>query len=225
MRAAAELPPGHGAACETDGVETYPERDMKIALCLQSSMVAKQTAVREMGIGEDLTFTLFGWDAEKMAVISTMAKQFMAEDPDDRLQRVAIAATIQRKGWGCDAFSFVAEAYCSLDAGKTAGKPLSKAFTEPDSPVYECLTVTHVDEEGITVATQPYRIHVGKRVEWLRPLVNEQASGLRDAKYPALLWQVLRMDIEKAPYESDTFYQVLAEGLESDGFFTQWTFD
>ena len=206
-------------------METYPDRDMKIALCLQSSMVAKQTAVKEMGIGEDLTFTLFGWQGENMSVISTMAKQFMAEDPEDRLQRVAVAATIQRKGWGCDSFSFVAEAYCSLDAARTTGKALSKAFTEPNSPVYECITVTHVDSEGITIATQPYRILVGKRVEWLQPLVNEKASGLRDAKYPAVLWQILKMEIEKSPYESETFFQVLADGLAEDGFFTQWTFD
>lgn len=206
-------------------MDVYPEREKKIALCLESSMVAKQTAVSEMGIGEDLTFTLFGWDGPRMAVISTMDKAFMTDEPDKRLERVAIAATVLRKGWGCDAFSFVAEAFCSLDASVTNGRPLPEVFVEPDSPVYECITVTHVDPGSVTIAAQPYQVKLGRRVEWLTPLVNDRAGGLRDAKYPALLLQVLKMDIERSPYDSDSFYSILANGLVEDGFYTQWVFE
>lgn len=205
-------------------MEFYPSAEGKIALCLQSSMIAKEVAVQEMGIGEDLTFSLFGWVGDEMKVIATLSQQLMAEDPEKRFERVAVAATVLRKGWGCDALSFLAEAFCSMDAKQTAGKDLRTLFTKKGSPVHECLTVTHVDKHGVTLVTQPYRIGLGRKVEWLDTLMNEDAKGLRDAKYPAVLSAILGMDTDPFRDTSPEFYEALAEGMAIDGFHLQWTF-
>ena len=206
-------------------MESYPSAEGKIALCLQSSMIAKEYAVSEMGIGEDLTFSLFGWVGEDMKVIATLSQELMTEDPEKRLERVAVAATVLRKGWRCDSFCFLAEAFCSVDATQTAGKDLRSLFTKKNSPVYECLTVTHVDNHSVMLVTQPYKIGLGRKVEWLDTLVNDDAKGLRDAKYPAVLSAILQMEAESYPNPTEEFYEALAEGMAVDGFHLQWTFD
>jgi hypothetical protein len=206
-------------------VELYPTKEMKIALCLQSGMIAKQTAVSELGIGEELTFSLVGWVADRMVAIASLAQEFMDEDPEKRLMRVAMAATIMRKGWGCDSLSFMAEAFCSMDYERTKGRDLRALFAQPGTPVMECLTVTHVDRSGVTMATQPYKIALGRKVEWLMPVMNSDPASLRNAKYPQVLSAILHMSIEKVPYDSEIFYQALADGLAEDGFHIQWTFE
>lgn len=206
-------------------MDPYPDMEGKIALCLKSSMIAKEMAVSEMGVGEDLTFSLFGWQRENMKAIATLSQELMAEEPEKRLERVAVAATVLRKGWGCDSLSFVAEAFCSTDAEVTRGKDLRAMFTKAGSPVYECLTVTHVDRNSVMLVTQPYRVGLGRKVEWLDTLVNDDAKGLRDAKYPAILGAILHMDAEPFAGASDAFYEALAEGMAEDGFHVQWTFE
>lgn len=207
-------------------MEAYDSVESKMALCLQSSMIAKESAVSELGVGEDLTFSLFGWVGADMKVIATLSQELMTEPPEKRLERLAVAATVLRKGWGCDSLSFVAEAYCSTDAIATAGKDLRLLFTKANSPVFECLTVTHVDLRGVMLVTQPYRVGLGRKVEWLDTLVNLDAKGLRDAKYPAVLSAILQMETDgyHSP-DQDLFYEALAEGMALDGFHIQWTFD
>lgn len=197
-----------------------------MSLCLQSSMVAKEAAVQELGVGEDLTFSLFGWAGAEMRVIATLGRELMSEEPERRLELVAVAATVLRKGWQCDSFSFVAEAFCSVDAEATKGKDLRAMFTKRNSPVFECLTVTHVERNEIMLVTQPYEILLGRKVSWLQTLVNEDARGLRDAKYPSILAKILEMETDG--YESpdmEAFYEALAEGMAEDGFHLQWKFD
>lgn len=208
------------------GVDSYPNMEGKIALCLESSMIAKEYAVSEMGVGEDLTFSIFGWAGENLRVIASLSQDMMGEDPEKRLERVAVCATVLRKGWGCDALSFVAEAFCSTDADATKGKDLRKMFIKPDSPVFECLTVTHVEPETVMLVSQPYKVLLGRKVEWLPTLVNSDAKGLRDAKYPAVLNAVLQLESNGyASPDDEPFFEALAEGMAEDGFSVQWTFD
>ncbi len=207
-------------------MDAYPEVEGKIAICLQSSIVAKEMAVSELGVGEDLTFSLFGWLGQDMKVISTLSKEVMAEEPEKRLEKTALAATVMRKGWKCDSITFVAEAFCSLDQKATMGRDLRAMFAKPNSPVYECLTVTHVERGSVMLVTQPYKVGLGRKVEWMNTLVNLDAKGLRDAKYPAVFEEILKME---APDYDDVdiqaFHDALAEGMAKDGFYFQWTFD
>lgn len=222
----AQLPVKSPAEWQTKAVDAYPDVEGKIAICLQSSMVAKEMAVSELGVGEDLTFSLFGWLGQDMRVISTLSRELMAEEPEKRLEKTALAATVMRKGWQCDSITFVAEAFCSLDHEATRGKDLRALFARPNSPVHECLTVTHVEEDSVMLVTQPYRVGLGRKVEWMNPLLNLDAKGLRDARYPAIFEEILKMD---APdYENidiQEFHEALAEGMAKDGFYFQWTFD
>lgn len=203
----------------------YSEMEVKIALCLQSGMMAKETAVKEYGVGEDLTFSLFAWKDDAICAIATMGYEYMREDPAKRLERISIAATILRKGWHVDEFTFLAEAFCSMDAARTKGKNLREAFLEPDSPVQECLTLTHITHDSAVLLTQPYSVGLGRKVEWHPLLRNLDTHGLRDSQYPFVLMKVLELEVEPIPENKTTFHRVLADGLESDGFAVQWTFE
>lgn len=211
--------------CKARGVERYPEPDSKLALAIKSTMVAKEEAVREHGLGEDLTFALWGWSGDQLRAIGALSQEKMLEPHQERANRIAMGATVFRQGWGVDAFIFVAEGFVSLDATKTAGRPLREVFIEPGSPVSECLTFTYVDAAGYDIVTQPYQVGLGRQVTWFPLLRSDNTTLFRDSLYPKILQLALRLNYEPAPVDEFTYYSILESGLSGDGFSVQWDFD
>ena len=206
-------------------MEKYPERDSKIALAIKSTMVAKEEVVREYGLGEDLTFALWGWAGDELRAIGALDQQRMIEPPEERVNRVALGATVFRQGWGVDSFIFVAEGFVSLDATKTAGRPLREVFAEPGSPVSECLTFTYVEADDYEIVTQPYTVGLGRELVWYPLLRSDETTRFRDSIYPKVLQLALRLEHHPAPADLFTYYSVLESGLSSDGFSVQWDFN
>lgn len=204
----------------------YPTRDYKLALCLESGKTAKVTGIKEYGVGEDLTFSLFGWRGDRLAVIATMAPAFMNDTKPRRVKRVAQAAAILRRGWGIDEFVFMAEGFVSVDSERSAGRDLREVFIEEDSPVSECLTLTFITPIDYEVVTAPYHIGLGRVVEWGSLMRTRDSSSLRDAVYPAVIQKALEIPKEIEPHtHKNTYFRTLAAGLEKEGFGTQWDFD
>lgn len=207
-------------------MEEYDTRDYKLALCLESGRAAKVAGVQEWGLGEDLTFTLFGWVGNRLGVISTLASNLMAEPQPRRIERVANAARILRLGWGVDEFVFMAEGFVSSDSEKSVGKDLRALFTEKDSPVEECLTLSFITATDWEVVTAPYRLGLGRKVEWLPLMRTRDSQTLRDSVYPRVIQASLTlMKVRPPEHHPDIFYETLAAGLEDEGFGTQWEFD
>lgn len=206
-------------------MDTYPGRERKLALCLKSAMVAKEAAVAEFGIGEDLTFTLYGWADDQLKLVSSLFPQHMAESRAARISRLSIAATVFRQAWGIDEFVFMAEGFVSTDAPATAGRDLRAAFIEKDSPVKECITFTFVTQDEFEIVTLPYSTSIGRKVTWHNTLRTNSETQLRDSIYPKILQLALRLDKAPIPEDSATYFSVLGSGLRADGFSTHWEFE
>lgn len=205
-------------------MDKYRERDDKLALAVSSTMAAKEAAVDQFGLGEELSFTLFGWADDNLAIVANLSQEFMLEPPNVRVERVKIAAEMMRKGWGIDEITFLAEAFCSTDLERTQGRDLREVFLEKDSPVYECVTLTHVSSDGVEIVSVPYALRLGGFVEWFDPIRNRHANGLRDSAYPKVLSDALKVKLPVHPDDMDVYHSILAGGLMAKGFTCQYNF-
>jgi hypothetical protein len=203
-------------------VDRQESRTEKIALCAKSCAIAKMEAVKDFGIGEDLTFTLFGWKDSEMIVIAQLHPQHMSIDPELRLKKVHFCASILRRAWGVDEITFMAEGYCSREPELSRGKSLAMLFADSETSVSECLTFTHVDSEGAALVVVPYRQNVGRRVEWGEAELHNTEMSLRDSAYPKAIFECLSIEPETVDVEADVFYDTIAEGLSEQGFGVQY---
>lgn len=206
-------------------MESYPTSNDKIALAVSSSMAAKEIAVKQYGIGEELSFTIFGWRDDRLAIVANLAQKFMREEQDVRLNRCHRAAQVIRRGWAVDAFTFLAEAFCSTDSTRSVGQDLRQLFIDRDPNVFECLTFTHVTSDNIDLVSVPYSLQLGATVEWHEPIRNVNASGLRDSAYPKIFSAALDAKVPAHPDNMDAYQEILAGGLLSNGFACQYDFD
>lgn len=195
-------------------MDSYLSDFKKMVLVVESLKEYKQTLVDEEGIGEDLTFNLFGWRADKMVVVAQLAPALM-EDKITRLRRIIAAATVFRTGFACDSLSFGAEGFCVVGDGEAVdGIPLRDQFaTNPD--VLECITVLQVGKD-VDMTAVPYRYDVGRKVVFGNPARNPEPE-----KFGVIAGSF--MDIVKMPVTSENigqpyFIEQLVVGLESFGF-------
>lgn len=192
----------------------------KVALAVESIKVAKQMAVTEEGVGEDINITIFCWrDALLLSVIQL--KNTFGLERQDRVHRITQGCSLMRRGWGVDSFTMIAEGYCSLSPSSTKDEDLYKLFVQPDSPVKECIAVTHVDEESYLFVSVPYTVTVGRKVEFDNPLWYRGNDALRDIAYPATMRAVLRtppVNLEDDRVNKEVFFATLADGMTAFGF-------
>jgi hypothetical protein len=178
--------------------DIYTDEFGKISLALTSAQIAKKDFVKEFGVGEDLAFNFIGWKDGRIAIILQLNKDFMKESPALRLGRCMDMCRIVKGFWDVDAISMVAEGYCSEDPGRTKGLDLQKAFIDPTHSVFECITVTHVEEDfdqelGVTLVSVPYSYNAGNIVEFdtVRVYPQGAVNVLRDKSYPAMLYKTI----------------------------------
>lgn len=181
-------------------------------------MVAKDSLVEQEGIGEDLPFTLFGWQDSELVIVAQLDSGLMKVDPDDRLLRVSFCSSMLRMGWGVDSITFMAEAYCSTNPEKTKDQQLDFLFANGHEHVSECLTFTHIDENGPSLVLLPYKIALGRKIEWDAPIRQSEAKGLRDAAYPAAIAESLALTVHERPPDLEKYFSFLVDGLMSKGF-------
>lgn len=195
-------------------VDAYLTDFEKMVLVVESLKEYKRTVVEEFGIGEDLTFNLFGWRGDGMAIVGQLSPSHMA-DKVGRLRRLISAAIIFRTGFACDALTFGAEGFCVVGDGEAVdGIPLNEQYpTNPD--VMECITVLQVGSE-VDMAAVPYRYELGRKVVFGNVARNPDpdkfgivTTSLRD---------IIQLPIETTMIGKKYFVQRLVDGLESDGF-------
>lgn len=196
----------------------------KVIFVCDAASVAKELVVKDAGIGEDLTFGLYGWKNNYLTVLLQMKPEHMWTDGQERFKKLTNAACILRQGWGIDEFTLVAEGYCSTDPEATRDVPLQQAFVTMDA-VRECLTFTHVNEYETSIVTRPYKFGWPRKVEFQDDMYFPGQSILRrkDGGIPAMLLRVIeRIEPEEQPVDVEEFYKVLGEGLYEQGFLAQW---
>lgn len=206
-------------------MEIYPSILDKMALAVESAKMAKAFTVQMEGFGEDLNFNLFGWNSDELRVVAQLKTEFM-QDREDRLERIIRAACIIRQGWLADAFTFIAEGYCSTDSNVTDGRNMAEVFCEMDSPVRECLSFTHIEDDGGLFVAVPYSYVPPRKVAFEDALRYRGKTAFRDTRYPDALARALSLEIEAGAedidLDEDTFHELLAVGLEDIGFMVQY---
>jgi hypothetical protein len=199
-------------------MEQYETTLDKVALAVESAKVAKSDAVKKHGIGEDININLFGWRDSELVVIAQMLDSGLI-DKDERFTKMVNALCIVRQGWQVDAFTMIAEAFCSLLPSDTKGKDLAEVFAEPNSPVSECLSFTHISVKDALFVTVPYTVTPPRTVVYKSPLKYAGYDNvLRDKKYPAAMGKALDLELSDAVDDGDTFHRILADGLAEEGF-------
>jgi len=192
----------------------------KLALAVEATKVAKQHTVDEAGIGEDININLFSWKDDKLvSIMQLMGTHKMLRD--ERLHKLTSAACIKRQGWGVDGFTFIAEGYCSLKPSQTKDKDLAKLFANKDSPVSECLSFTHLGGEVPMFISVPYKITLGRNVEFGNALCYSAIDVMRDLNYAATLNAALKLDHDTKASEGidkEVYYGTLADAIHDMGF-------
>lgn len=211
-------------------MEEYVTDFAKMALALTSTQLAKETAVKEHGIGEEINVHFMGWNEEDLVVIAQMNDAVAKTGPDERFERSKILCELLRKNWGVESLTMVSEGYCSLDSSKTENCNLATAFASSSLPVFECITVTHVtiDIYGtaspVSMVAAPYVVKIGRNVEWLEVLAYPEVTSknLKQYKYPLMLTRAIMENPAEDSYP-ETMNQARASAEEL-GFILQELF-
>lgn len=198
-----------------------------MALAATSAQLAKSMCVTEFGVGEDLTFNFMGWVDSELSIICQLKREFMNLDHSDRLTKCGALCIALRRYWGVTDITMIAEGYCSLDAEKTQGLDLAKAYIDKAMGIEECLTVTHAHEDsssrvGVDLVAVPYVYEVGRNIKWLEMLTypNNAEKILRNSSFPKMLVKALKEEIvmDQLPDEA---YEELRATITTNGFYIQ----
>lgn len=196
----------------------------KVAFVLEAASTAKEMIVKDAGIGEDLTFGLYGWKGNYLTVLLQMLPEHMWTEKHERFRKLTNAACILRQGWGIDEFTLVAEGYCSTDPEATRNLSLQESFVSMDI-VRECLTFTHVNENETAIVTRPYNVTWPRKVVFHDDMYFPGQSIIKrkDGIIPSMLLRVIEVfEPEGVPEEEDEYFAALGEGLREHGFLAQW---
>lgn len=196
----------------------YPESLDKVALAVESAKIAKSMIVQQEGIGEDISFNLMVWRDSQLVAVAQLSQSLMG-DPEERYGLVVQAACVLRQGWGATAFTMVAEGYCSTNLEESKGKDMAQLFASPTTDfVKECLSFTHVQEDGILFVVVPYRCLPPRKVQYHTPMAHNGAGVVREARYPMSLHRALELPYEIEGVDEDDLRSELANGLTELGF-------
>ena len=152
-------------------MDRYQDIYAKLALAITSTQLAKQNAVEEFGIGEDLPFMFFGWREDILSVIMAFSHADMQVSVEERLPKVGFACSVMRSVYWVDSITFVAEGFMSKAPWELKGRALTEAFIAKDAKVAECITSSHIsiDRNGaseVMLMSTPYDTLLGKHVVW-----------------------------------------------------------
>lgn len=199
--------------------DTYPTSMDKIALVAAATRVAKDVAVTEEGIGEDVPFSLMVWRDDALTAICQLDIGLGDEHPGERLIRTVEAAALCRRGFDATAFTFVTEGYCATDPALIdADVPLAVQFVG-NRDVLECLTVTHIEAGDIYLSAFPYSYALGRKVVWGEPLHYEPTFAGTN-QFLVSMVEVLMKDVAEG-----LAWEQTAEEVSQWGFHIQWGLD
>ncbi len=176
-------------------MEQYVDDVGKMALALTSAQLAKDVAVSEHGIGEDIATHFLGWSPKYLMLIAQMKQSVTNMSQEIKFNKCKELCELMRKYWGIASLTMVAEGYCSFDVAQTKNTSLAAAFVDKEKSVSECITVSHasIDESDsvtpVSMVAAPYTVSIGKRVDWQEMLFYPEKADkyIKQAKYPKMM--------------------------------------
>lgn len=199
----------------------------KMALALTSAQLAKDEAIKEHGVGEELAVHFLAWGDDALIAICQMTADTSALSQMERFEKCAQICSILRRFYWATAITMVSEGYCSMDASSTKGMDLASAFVDSKYPVFECVTVNHtsIDEEGmvspVSMVAAPFTLRINREVAWMDTLVYPDRADtyVKQSKYPAMLRKALmEMPMNEVSVEMG---DKVHEQIEAIGFIIQ----
>lgn len=188
--------------------DSYPDVYAKLALAITSTQLAKQNAVEEFGIGEDLPFMFMGWRGDRLSVIMVFGRADMKEPVIKRVPKVGMVSDVLRSVYWVDSITFIAEGFMSKAPWQLKGKELTEAFVAKDAKVSECITSSHVSmnrhgQPQVMLMSTPYNTMLGKHVVWGDQSAFSQGFGsvFRDAPVLQVVMSGLQEDCERMDQE------------------------
>lgn len=164
-RAAASDSGLRGRLVASQGMSPHPI-DMTYGV-LDAAKQTKSESVRSMGVGTDVLPCVFCFD--DTGVVESYA--ILIENDSSRTLNIALleAVAVMRRSWGCHAVVWAHESYTAPPSDDT--RTLVERFpTDPE--VEECITLLCVTIDGdAAYVVQPYKVGVGRRIEWAEPRV------------------------------------------------------
>jgi hypothetical protein len=208
-------------------VDDYIDDFGKCALALTSAQLAKSTAVKEHGVGEDIATHFIGWVGPSLMIIAQMKSEISKDPHPRRFNKCKKLCSMMRKYWGVTGITMVAEGYCSFSSEKTKNIELADAFLDPTMPVKECITITHVSmtDDGdilpVAMLAAPYTVGIGKTVDWDEILIYPEngESYTRHSAYPVMLRKTMDERFD-ASIPMSEYNEIRAE-ISKQGFLLQ----
>ena len=206
----------------------YPDSVAKVSLAVAVGKSAKEHLLSEFGIGEQLSINVMGWRGDYLKVVAQLDEAWGdSTDEEEKVWRIGTAAAVMRKGWGCDAFSILAEGWMSSDPEFSKGKDLAEAYLEDKKGrVTECVSVVHVEDggDGLHICGLPFTAKSRKSLIWGTLLHSEGPETLRNNEYVEVLTGALLDDTTDWD-DPDAAHLALSMGLSDEaGVFLNWRF-
>lgn len=200
----------------------YSDALDKIGLALAVGQTAKTEIVKEFGIGEELAINILGWDDDRLVCVAQMDNSWDS-DEEDKIRRTAEACLVMRRGFHCDSFTLVAEGYISKSPEATKEVDLASEYANGMAAINECLSVNHIDEDGMNICAVPFRVALGRDVQWGVIVHSDDVSVLRNDGYLSACQKMLAIEKADEPEDLDGYHLALAIGLhEGSGYFIQY---
>lgn len=210
-------------------MDSYVNDFSKMALALTSAQMAKDNAVKEFGIGEEIALHFLGWTTDRLSVVCQMQAHVIKMEPNEKFDRCSMMCSMVRRFWGVTSITMVSEGYCSKDVSKTKEIDLAEAFADKNLPVFECISISHVSigENGkinpVSMVAAPFTVNLGKTVEWHDVLVypDNAQEHISQRKYPTMLRRSLNdqaVDLDSLGFEQ---ISEMRQDIDNLGFLIQ----
>lgn len=208
-------------------MEEYIDDFGKCALALTSAQLAKNTAVKEYGVGEDVATHFLGWVGPSLVMIAQMKTEISRDPHPRRFNKCKKLCSMMRRYWGVTGITMVAEGYCSFSVDKTKDLELADAFLDSKLPVKECITITHVSmsDHGeilpVAMLAAPYTVGIGKIVTWDDLIIypEDGEKHTRHSAYPVMLRRTMDEKFDSSVPMSQ--FNEIREEISQHGFLLQ----
>lgn len=197
----------------------------KLALAVSSAVEVKEQTVKQFGIGEDTSITIYFWKESTLKAICAMSIQLMSKSHEYRFAKVADVVCIMRQSLAADSVTMIAEGYISLDPEATDKQDLAAAFVKMPGVVKECLTFTHVQSDQVIFIVKPYTYTVPRLLTWEDEIFTPGRTVMRggNGRYPLMFSKVMEEVIPTViPGDLETYYETIAKGIRKLGFEVSW---
>jgi len=149
-----------------------------VVAALDAATVAKEMLVENQGIGADLLPTVYAFDAGGEMIgwtVLTRRKPLPGSENHpsvDMFGKLRFAIGVMRQIWAATDVVVIFEGYVGATEDPEAKREsLARAFAGGDQSVNECLILFHCShEQARNVDLLPYRLKLGRKVEWLYDL-------------------------------------------------------